>query len=171
MGLIFRAFRNPTSQQGDFGLGRVLLGLRRRHDLIGLRMGHPLEEERLFRPAGKHGNSSFFALVGCPVTGVKPQIRLPSLRIRAMAVEAILRKKRPHIPVEPEFAVFRPGVNRDQDADQSQRETNAAQYHAWKIPHSGAPAQGTIRGGHHFGFPQKKPRQLGSPHQTGIRKC
>ena len=96
--------RDPAANQIELRRRDPLTGLRRRHPFVGIVGGHPSQGFAFFRLEGDKG--SLAAKFG-EQTGlrIQPQIGLPLLVVRPVAIEAVLRQDRANVPAKDDLVV------------------------------------------------------------------
>ena len=98
MGFIRGPGGDPALQQLPLGSSDRLVGFRRRHDLLGIGADEAGEKLGIRRVAGDEG------LLGeSLLPDIKSHLALASLRVGAVALEAVVGKDRPDVAVEPDL--------------------------------------------------------------------
>ena len=93
--LVGRPLPNPAVEESPLVVGQPAIGLRRRHDHVGVGRVNPLEERARPNLAGHNRPCRN----GC-LPHIQPQVRLPLVAILTVAIKAVLRQDRPDIAVE-----------------------------------------------------------------------
>ncbi len=100
MALILGALGDPLDEGGALGGGEGLVGLRRRHDVVGVLGLEPPDEFALARFAGNDRCLSGLGRCERGIAEVESQAALDLLHVGAVTGEAVVRKDRADLAVE-----------------------------------------------------------------------
>ena len=116
--LPFRPVVDPSADDLDlFGL-ELLVGIRRRHDVVGTVSDKAIVEGAIVGLARYH-NGIVPAFAEEALLGVESQVRLTGAGIGTVAMEAGVREDGPHVAVERERSI---GALEARDSDEGRRE-------------------------------------------------
>src|SRR5689334_21965842 len=99
MRLILCAAGNPLLQKVLLFRGENLVGLRWRHDVIGISRRDAADESAFLRFAGNDGGLAVFAGKDGVVKAIEPQIGFAGGGISAVARETVFGKDRPNVAI------------------------------------------------------------------------
>ena len=91
---------DPPLQQRLVGIGEGLLGLRRRHDAVGIGRADPVDDEALGPFSGQNRSRPGIAPGEGAIARVEPEAGLPRRAVSAMAGRTMLGEDRLDLPLE-----------------------------------------------------------------------
>ena len=100
MELPLRTFRDPLADEGNFVLGDLEVRLWRRHHLVGIRVGEPVDDGALVGLARNDGNHPFAENSLGDFLAIEPQVGLARGRIRTVAGIAAVGEDGANVVVE-----------------------------------------------------------------------
>ena len=115
--LVFGAGVNPAAQRFDFIARETLPGVRRRHALGRVGMGHTPNQFARIGVARNDGRPSISLFVRGPVADVQAEIGFPRGGVGTVASEAIVGEDRPDIAIERRLLGCRVGHERNRRCD------------------------------------------------------
>jgi hypothetical protein len=92
-------FNDPLSQRRNVRVRELTAFGRRRHPLVSIIRSNPPPQLTLVEVAGNNHRSAA-AIRRNRLRRVEPQVPLPLLRIRAMALKTMIGQDRPHVTIE-----------------------------------------------------------------------
>jgi hypothetical protein len=105
VGLVFRPFGDPLLEKPAVAFGKRILGLRRRHPLVGILGKDPPDQLTLVRPAWYDRSFARLGWFQCLVFDIQAQARFARSLVGTMALEAMAREDRPDLVVEIDSSV------------------------------------------------------------------
>ena len=97
--LIFRALFDPITNKSDLRGCQLFAGFRGRQPFFRVIRRQPRHHQALLRRP-RDNRAAVLQFRPAPPLGIETQFRLPLVLVRAMALETVIRKYRPYVPIE-----------------------------------------------------------------------